>query len=326
MSYEVNEPILNSPFEEPKEHWLIKEGETPRKLPGRRPSLVYPPQEGGFDWDLSDGVLKPFNDGNYKPGIEMVLVNTIRERVKAWRGIGYPGATSVTLDLLNHWRREGRKERLFFAQIEAAETIIFLKEARSDLLQGINIPSDQPSKERIEEGYSGFFRYGCKMATGSGKTTVMGMLAAWSIVNKVNNRRNPNYSDVILIICPNVTIRNRLNELDPRLGEASLYRTRDLVPSHMMSDLHKGRVLVYNWHHFEPRSIQSRGIGAKVDRRGIPVQYLEKITIGKKNDTSRGRRYLTMKTFELQKDMGLLEVRSEERDKTGNLVRAEVLV
>jgi hypothetical protein len=28
-------------------------------------------------------------------------------------------------------------------------------------------------------------RYACKMATGAGKTTVMGMLTAWSILNKV---------------------------------------------------------------------------------------------------------------------------------------------
>jgi type III restriction enzyme len=67
------------------------------------------------------------------------------------------------------------------------------------------------------------------MATGSGKTTVMGMLAAWSILNKAD-RGDSRFSDVVLIVCPNVTIKNRLLELDPNLGEASLYRTRDLVP------------------------------------------------------------------------------------------------
>ena len=69
-------------------------------------------------------------------------------------------------------------------------------------------------------------------ATGSGKTTVMGMLAAWSILNKVSNPQAPEYSDTVLILCPNVTIRDRRQELDPNLDEASLCRTRDLVPAH----------------------------------------------------------------------------------------------
>ena len=92
------------------------------------------------------------------------------------------------MELLNYWRREGRQHRLFFAQLEAAETIIFLNEARPDFLQGIDIPLDEPSAEAQADGYRAFRRYACKMATGAGKTTVMAMLAAWSILNKVNNR------------------------------------------------------------------------------------------------------------------------------------------
>ena len=62
----------------------------------------------------------------------------------------------------------------------------------------------------------------------------------------------------VLVVCPNVTIRSRLGELDPTRGEASLYRTRDLVPPHLMPDLAKGRVLVTNWHVFEPQSPAGR--------------------------------------------------------------------
>ena len=36
---------------------------------------------------------------------------------------------------------------LFFTQLEAAETIIFLTEARPDFLQGIDIPLDAPVKK-----------------------------------------------------------------------------------------------------------------------------------------------------------------------------------
>jgi hypothetical protein len=67
-----------------------------------------------------------------------------------------PGVTRTTLGLLQWWRRDGRDKRLFFAQLEAAETIIFLTEARADFLQGIVIPRDEPSDDRKAEGFSGF--------------------------------------------------------------------------------------------------------------------------------------------------------------------------
>src|SRR5262249_9656060 len=146
------------------------------------------------------------------------------------------------------------------AQLEAALTIIFLREARADFLQGISIPREEPSDDRKAEGYTGFQRYACKMATGSGKTTVMGMTAAWSMLNKVNDRGDGRFSDVILVVCPNVTIRGRLQELDPERGEASIYRTRDLVPPHLMPLLTRGKVLITNWHVFAPQSVQVAGV------------------------------------------------------------------
>lgn len=43
MTYEVNEPILNSPFDEPSRYWFIRDGYEPELREGRRPSIVYPP-------------------------------------------------------------------------------------------------------------------------------------------------------------------------------------------------------------------------------------------------------------------------------------------
>ena len=88
-SYEVPEPILNSPFEEPKEHWHIEEGETPVKVEGRRPAIYF----------YRDPKYKPDVLGNAGPGtaIEMKLVNRTRALVKSWRDQGYPGATRTTL-------------------------------------------------------------------------------------------------------------------------------------------------------------------------------------------------------------------------------------
>ena len=121
-------------------------------------------------------------------------------------------------------------------------------------------------------GFSAFRRYAFKMATGSGKTTVMGMLAAWSILHTVTNRSDARFSDAVLVVCPNITIKNRLQELKPELGEASLYRTRDLVPAHLMSDLFSGRVVVTNWHVFEPQAMQTGGISSRVSRVGVEIR------------------------------------------------------
>src|SRR3970282_796235 len=124
---------------------------------------------------------------------------------------------------------------------------------------GIETPREEVGSEKKAQGFVGFQRHACKMATGSGKTTVMGMLAAWSILNKVNDRGDGRFSDVVLVVVPNVTIRDRCRELDPELGEASLYRTRDLVPGHLMERLRQGKLLVTNWHIFEPHTPHTAG-------------------------------------------------------------------
>lgn len=321
-SYEVPEPIQNPPFEKPKKYWYIQEGEEPELRDGWRPSVVFPPHDQKEPWTLNENILRPSKE--YPSGYDLVLVNLIRERLEAWQQQGYPGVTRTTLELIQWWTREGREKRLFFAQIEAALTIIFLKEARADFLQGISVPREDPSDDRKAEGYTGFERYACKMATGAGKTTVMGMLAAWSILNKVNDRGDARFSDVVLVVCPNVTIRDRLQELHPELGEASIYRTRDLVPPHLMPLLTRGKVLITNWHVFEPQAVQVGGVGSKVTKAGVPVRTRETIHIGPKTTTARGTRYLSLEDYGRQVTAGILTVLEEERDKQGNLGKVKV--
>lgn len=319
---EVPTPILNSPFEEPKQYWYLREGEEPQLRDGRRTSVVFPPQNQTQEWDTSDGTLKKSNDP--PSAYEMVLVDLIRERVKAWREQGYPGASRTTLELLEYWRREGRQARLFFAQLEAAETIIFLKEARSDFRQGIAVPVDEPSAQQQSEGIKAFTRYACKMATGSGKTTVMAMVAAWSILNKIANRSDGRYSDVVLVVCPNVTIRSRLSELYPEAGEASVYRKRDLVPPQLMPSLRQGKILVTNWHIFELQTPQTGGVSAKVTKIGVPVRTKELFNIGPKTTTARGSRYITLKELDNKIASGLMAVVDEQRDRDNNLKKVWV--
>ena len=318
-SFEVSNPILNTPFEEPKEHWWIVEGEDAVQKPGRRFAHYFyrdprSAPKGGVEADT--GTM-----------IELKLVSRIREQLATWRELalkGEGGVTRTTCELLNYWRRDGRQQPLFFAQLEAAEAVIFLTEARADFLQGIAIPRDEPTEDKITEGYAGFLRYCCKMATGTGKSTVMGMLAAWSILNKMADRSDARYSDVVLIVCPNVTIRDRLDELNPARSEASLYRTRDLVPAHMMPALSQGHVLITNWHTFEPQTPQPGGISSRVVKAGVRERRTETITLGDKTTTARGTRYLTPADFRRQVDAGLLRVIEEVTDKSGELVKVKV--
>ena len=78
-------------------------------------------------------------------------------------------------------------------------------------------------------------------------------------------------------------------------------------------------MLVTNWHVFEPRSIQTGGTSAKVNKAGVPLRIREKIIIGPKTTTARGSRYLTQKDFDWQVAAGLLTVLEEERDTHGTL-------
>jgi type III restriction enzyme len=291
MTFEVTDPILCSPFAEPGRHWFIPEGGVPVTRDDRRKSFVFQPRDGELTWDLRGGTLAPMTE--YGSAYELVLVNRIRDSVARWRDSGYQNATGTTRDLLSWWRREGRKTPLFFAQIEAAETVIFLTEGPYHELQGIEVARDEPTAEQRAAGATAFLRYACKMATGTGKTTVMGMLAAWSILNKVVNRADARFSDLVLVVCPNVTIRDRLQELDVDRGEASIYRTRDLVPAALMPRLAQGRVVVSNWHVFEPRTQGVGDVSAGVLKVGQPVTRTERVYIGDKNTTARGDRYLT---------------------------------
>lgn len=211
--------------------------------------------------------------------------------MRQWRegvhscGLAYAGATPVSRELLLHWRGEDRLQRLFFAQVEAAETLIFLIEATPVYRKGLpTIPLDEPGQAAKDAGFRAFTRYACKMATGSGKTTVMGMMAAWSILNRVAEPTDDRFADTVLIVCPNVTIRERLRELDPALGDLSLYRTRQLVSPQRMEELRRGEVMIANWHKLAKRETSSvNGTAARVVKTGEAVEIVR--NAGKPSET-----------------------------------------
>lgn len=315
-AHEVDEPIISSPYDEPSCHWKIHEYEPPEVINSRRePTYIYLPTGKAADDDHE-------RDVGYEIKLEQVAL--IRQRLADWRDQamqGGGGVSRTTMDLLKYWRRDGREQPLFFAQLEAAEAVIFLTEARLDFQQGIDIPLEEVGEKKQRDGFEAFKRYCCQMATGTGKTTVMAMLAAWSILNKVANKSDARFSDAVLVVCPNVTIRDRLAELNPQRGDASIYRTRDLVPPAMMPDLTKGKFFTTNWHIFEPRSTQG---GNKVIKAGQRVFVRETIFIGDKTMTARGKRYMTENHLRQQQALNLLQVRDEQHDPSGYLKKVEI--
>jgi type III restriction enzyme len=149
--------------------------------------------------------------------------------------------TPITRQLLQHWNNPERERKLFFCQREATETLIWLIEASPAEKQGIAIPKD-----------GNLTRYACKMATGSGKTVVMGMVIAWQVLNKLANPQDRRFSDAVLLVCPNLTIRERLQVLLP-WKPGNYYEKFDLLPGGMMEQLQQGRFQITNWYLFQPR-------------------------------------------------------------------------
>jgi type III restriction enzyme len=103
------------------------------------------------------------------------------------------------------------------------------------------------------------------MATGSGKTVVMGMVIAWQVLNKLANPQDRRFSDAVLLVCPNLTIRERLQVLLP-WKPGNYYEKFDLVPRGMMERLQQGRFQITNWHLLQPKddsrskSVVQRGV------------------------------------------------------------------
>jgi type III restriction enzyme len=57
------------------------------------------------------------------------FVNEVRAHVDAWRRGGRTGLTSTSRQLIEYWTDESREKKLFFCQIEALETLMYLTEA-----------------------------------------------------------------------------------------------------------------------------------------------------------------------------------------------------
>ena len=264
-------PVLNSPYEEPRLHHRLDETGQPVDGPsvsGRRRSELLSPvpqprlrhqQVVQDQVDLSFSYDEELSsDGQaYNP---FPIINEIRSHVSDWRRLRNPqdwGVTPATARLLRHWRDyQFQGIRPFFCQIEAMETIIWLTEVERrqkrhrHIWKHIENANEQANPELL--------RLALKMATGSGKTTVMAMLIAWQTVNAVRTPGSRLFTKGFLIVTPGITIRDRLRVLQPNDPE-SYFKSRELVPADMLEEVKKAKIVITNYHAFLPREITETG-------------------------------------------------------------------
>ena len=231
--------IINSPFERPTHHWRRVSDQRLELVEGRRPA--------GYEiFDTRNNTVR---------SVELELVNRIRERVDAWRDAGYPGVTAVTRSLLDHWHDPAaRTYPFYFCQLEAIETLIWHVEAPAEFKQGIFVPGDGGPFERLCN----------KMATGSGKTTVMAMIITWQALNALTYpKRNKDFSRAIFIVAPGLTVKERLQVLYPGHPE-NVYDAFLLCPNEAMRQkLNQVELLIENWHSLMPLKDQDRSVVKK---------------------------------------------------------------
>ena len=144
------------------------------------------------------------------------LVDKIRIAVAKWRDDNYQGASETSKSLLNFWFHQEHhvgqtKFSFFFSQREAVESIIYLYEVAKakDKYELMRFDSSgRVSAGMFDENWT---RYVVKMATGSGKTKVMGLTLVWSYFHKLYET-DSSLSKNFLVIAPNIIVLNRLRK------------------------------------------------------------------------------------------------------------------
>ncbi len=287
----VENPILCSPYQEPLLHWRYdtRTGSASRQEGRREASYWFKSARTGT---RQTSLLAE------EERADLPLVNWLREDIRAWRKGGYRGATNVTKELLAHWSHPDRGRKLFFCQREAVETIIFLSEivldqrpdaqgryrsgsipacVRNQLeRQSWTLPAEAKDEWSLDDprrhyarpldalldspadGGRALRRLGAKMATGSGKTVVMSMLIAWTLCNRGYMPSDERFPASVLVVGPNLTVRERLKVLLPEDAE-NYYARFDIVPAKYRELLRPGHVQVVNWHKLAPEGAHVEG-------------------------------------------------------------------
>jgi len=280
-------PILNSPYQYPAQHWELDASGQPtqRTVEARRTAqFITPipkprkrkesPIQEGFEFEDETGLSSAKQ--RYEP---IPIINELRLQVDEWRRLPSPNdwlVTPETARLLQHWRNhQFQGIRPFFCQIEAVEAAIWLTEVA---------PKRPAGKKFLEhlananaEANPELTRLALKLATGAGKTTVMAMLIAWQTVNAVRRPGSSHFTRGFLVVTPGLTIKDRLRVLMPSDPD-SYYANRELVPTDMLDDVKRAKIVITNYHAFKLRErleISKGGRALLEGRHGAPINTQE---------------------------------------------------
>jgi type III restriction enzyme len=282
------QPILNSPYECPARHWELDDaGQPTQKIVDSRRQVRFitpipkPKKRRGTDDSQRELV---FDEGlglsSQRRQYELASnIFEIRNQVSQWRAWSNPSEWQVTPEtarLLQHWRHhEFTGVRPFFCQVEAVETAIWLTEVapKSKSTKKFADLLESTSNEYNPE----LLRLALKLATGAGKTTVMAMLIAWQAINASRHRGSKTFTPGFLIVTPGITIKDRLQVLLPS-DPNNYYQHRDLVPSDMLDDVKRAKIVITNYHAFKLRETIELSKGGRQllqGRRGDELSTLE---------------------------------------------------
>lgn len=291
-------PILNSPYEYPHRHWELDDTGQPtqqiiekRRLAEYITPLPKPKKRKGQAVQAS--LLLDDDKGLSTQAQEYqktaAIINAVRQEVSKWRALPNPSSWHVTPEttrLLQHWRHHKFSSvRPFFCQVEAVETLIWLTEVAPQLGKSAERFLDHLTNANTDANPE-LMRLALKLATGAGKTTVMAMLIAWQTINAVRRPTSKKFTRGFLIVAPGLTIKDRLRVLQPNDPD-SYYQSRELVPSDMMGDLERAKIVITNYHAFKMRErmelskggrllLQGRG-GEKLDTLETEGQMLQRV-------------------------------------------------
>ncbi len=280
-----DDPILNSPYAYPDKHWELVDGQPTEKIVAnrRRAEFITPipkskKQKSSKQQELDLGTDDGLSTGKQKYE-EIPIINELRSYVDEWRKWPTPSEWQVTPEtarLLQHWRHhEFQGIRPFFCQVEAVEVAIWLTEVAPKSATGKKFLTHM--ENACAEANPEIMRLALKLATGAGKTTVMAMLIAWQTINAARRPASKKFTKGFLIVTPGITIRDRLRVLMPNDPD-SYYVSRELIPSDMVGDLQKAKIVITNYHAFKLREridLAKGTRGALEGWRGDKMQTLE---------------------------------------------------
>ena len=280
-------PILNSPYAYPARHWELDDQGQPTQqiIESRRRAefitpIPKPRKRKGSDaqQQLVFDEGKGLSTSAQQYERTAAMINAVRQQVDQWRSLPHPNQWQVTPEtarLLQHWRQHQFSNiRPFFCQVEAVETAIWLTEVAPNTGRGKAFLEHLANANH--DANPELMRLALKLATGAGKTTVMAMLMAWQTINAVRRPNSKTFTRGFLIVAPGLTIRDRLRVLQPNDPD-SYYASRELIPSDMLGDLERAKIVITNYHAFKLRERLelSRGGRALLQGRGEALHTLE---------------------------------------------------